>query len=76
MENLCPYDDDSKRPPTEEATKDALTRLVTKALNVDVTHDALTSALTEGYPIGISLKVFDSFAKVIKALFSVQQIKN
>lgn len=63
VENLCPYDDDFKTAPTEEATKDALTRLVTKALNVDVTHDALTSALTEGYPIGISLKVFDSFAK-------------
>ncbi|SHK67445.1 C1 family peptidase [Xylanibacter ruminicola] len=62
-ENLCPYDDDFKTSPTEEATRDAITRLVTKALNVDVTHDALTSALSEGYPIGISLKVFDSFAK-------------
>lgn len=61
-ENLCPYDDSFMSPPSEEAYTDAKTRLVTKALNVNRTHEALTSALAEGYPIGISLKVFDSFA--------------
>ena len=62
-ENLCPYDDKFQTAPIEEACDDALTRLVTKALNVEVSHQALTSALSEGYPIGISLKVFDSFAR-------------
>ena len=62
-ENLCPYDDGFKNPPTDEAVNDALTRLVTQAKNVDVTHEALTSALAEGYPVGISLKIFDSFGQ-------------
>lgn len=62
-ENLCPYDDKFVNSPTDEAIEDASSRLVTRALNVDITHRALTSALTEGYPIGISLKVYDSFGK-------------
>ena len=60
-ENLCPYDDKFNTKPSEEAFEEAKGRLVTKALNVDVSHRALTAALTEGYPIGISLKVFNSF---------------
>ena len=62
-ENLCPYDEKFNTPPTEDAIEDAKARLVTKAVNVTVSHHDLTSALTEGYPIGISLKVFDSFGK-------------
>ena len=62
-ENLCPYDDKFNTSPTDEAKEDALTRLVTKAENVNVSHRDLTAALTEGYPIGISLKVYDSFGK-------------
>lgn len=62
-ENLCPYDDKFNTPPTDEAKAEALTRLVTKAENVNISHRDLTAALTEGHPIGISLKVFDSFGK-------------
>ena len=62
-ENLCPYDDKFNTPPTEEAKEDAMTRLVTKAENVTISHRDLTAALTEGHPIGISLKVYDSFGK-------------
>jgi hypothetical protein len=62
-ENLCPYDDKFNTSPSDEAKEDALSRLVTKAENVKISHRDLTAALTEGYPIGISLKVFDSFGK-------------
>ena len=62
-ENLCPFDEKFNTAPTDEAKEDALARLVTKAENVNVSHRDLTAALTEGHPIGISLKVFDSFGK-------------
>ena len=62
-EHLCPYEEDFRLPPTDESRIDANSRLVTKAENVDITHEALTSALADGHPIGISLKVFDSFGK-------------
>lgn len=62
-EFLCPFEEDFRLPPTEESRIDANSRLVTKAENVDITHEALTSALADGHPIGVSLKVFDSFGK-------------
>ena len=62
-ENLCPYDEEFNTPPTEEAIEDAIGRLVTKAVNVNVSHRDLTAALSDGHPIGISIKVFDSFGK-------------
>lgn len=62
-ETLCNYEEDFNLPPTDEAQSDAKTRLVTKAMNVDISHKALTSALSEGFPIGVSLKIFDSFGK-------------
>lgn len=62
-ENLCPYDEKFNTSPSDEAKEDALSRLVTKAENVKILHRDLTAALTEGYPIGISLKVYDSFGK-------------
>lgn len=62
-ESLCGYDEDFNLSPSDEANNDAKNRLVTQAMNVEVSHKALTSALSEGYPIGISLKIFDSFGK-------------
>lgn len=62
-ENLCPYDDKFNTSPSVEAKEDALSRLVTKAENVIISHRDLTAALTEGYPVGISLKIYDSFGK-------------
>lgn len=62
-EKFCLYDDSFNIPPTDEAYKEALGRLVTEAMNVDISHYAITSALADGYPVAISLKIFDSFSK-------------
>ena len=60
-EGLCPYAEDFSIPPSEEAIKEASSRLVTKAMNVNLVHKDVVSALAEGYPVGIALKLFNSF---------------
>ena len=60
-EGLCPYAEDFSIPPSEEAIKEASSRLVTKAMNVNLAHKDIVSALAEGYPVGIALKLFNSF---------------
>ena len=65
LEQYCPYEADPSAPePSSEAKTDALTRKIRKALNVrkDINH--LRSALAEGYPVAVSLRVFDSFEPV------------
>ena len=64
LEELYPYQVDSfyNTPPTSEAINDAKDRLVAKAMNVELEHNAITSALSDGYPVAISLRIFDSFA--------------
>lgn len=59
-ENLCPYTAKLDKP-SEEAYNDAKTRLVKVAKNVRINHRSITSALSEGYPVAISLRIFDSF---------------
>lgn len=62
-ERLCPYTEDPEMPqPSEEAYVDGLQRKIVKALNVkkDLTH--IKSAVSEGYPVAISLKIFESFS--------------
>lgn len=59
-ERYCKYSDDFREAPTQEAKEDASTRLLTEAKNVKVNHEDIISALAEGYPVAISLKVFDS----------------
>lgn len=59
-ENLCPYTAKLDKP-SEEAYQDGLTRLVKVAKNVRINHHSITSALSEGYPVAISLRIFDSF---------------
>lgn len=61
--------------PSAEAVADALNHRVLKALQVPLktlddkleslhtNHALLTSALSEGYPVGIALKLYDSFGK-------------
>lgn len=62
-ELLFPYDADVfNKEPGQEAYQDGASRLVKKALNVKNTIDDIRSALAEGYPVAISLKVFDSFS--------------
>ncbi len=47
--------------PSDEAYLDAKKRRITKALNVNITENDIKSAIQEGYPVAISLKIFDSF---------------
>ena len=65
-EELCPYTSDFGEEPSEAAKSDALTRLVTQAMNVKLVHTDITSALTEGYPVAISLKLYSSFHQPVK----------
>ena len=61
-EQLCRYSKKQYREkPTEDAYAEALTHKIQCAKNVKINHDDLTSALSEGYPIAISLKIYESF---------------
>lgn len=60
-------------PPTQEAVADAANHLVVEAKQIKLqsgsdrykslqqNHHSITSALTEGYPVGLSLKIYDDF---------------
>lgn len=60
-EALCPYENGLEKP-TEDAYADGKTRLVKVAKNVRISHESLTSALSQGYPVAVSLRLFNSFA--------------
>lgn len=60
-EHFFPYTDIMDISPSHEAYEDALNNKIIKALNVKVSLEDLKSALSEGYPVSISLKVYDSF---------------
>jgi len=67
-ENEWPYKNDTiDTKPKQSAYNDALQRKIIKALNVAIDNDPdktlnnLKSALTDGLPVLISLRVFDSF---------------
>jgi C1A family cysteine protease len=62
LENLCPYDENVfNKKPDENAYADALQRRVKKALNVNGTLHDIKSALSDGHPVAISLKIYPSF---------------
>lgn len=62
LENLFPYNPDKIGvEPPKEAYDDAANRKVVKAKGVPKEIDAIRSAIFEGYPVAISLKIFDSF---------------
>lgn len=76
QENLYHYDiKDLDRAPDEEALEDAKLHHVLKArqielskngdvvINMKINHEMITHALSEGFPIGISLKIYDNFGK-------------
>lgn len=76
QEALCSYSDpDITAAPTEEAIKNAEGHRVLKALQIPLAnlpnkadslkrnHQLLTSALSEGYPVGISLTLYEGFGK-------------
>lgn len=62
LEKLFPYDPKSvSLAPSDAAYSDALSRVVLKAKTVKRSLKDIKSALCEGYPVAISLKIFDSF---------------
>lgn len=74
-DSLYAYDADSSfSKPSDEAEKDAETHRVIAAKQIPLinetqsdtlkhNHKLITSALSEGYPVGISLKIYDNFGK-------------
>ncbi len=69
LESLCPYDPDLYNvEPSGEAYEDGRKRIIMKAMNIPIGDvpekniEALRSALSEGYPVAVGLRLFDSFA--------------
>ena len=62
-EALCQYTEgsDINSKPSDEAYEDGRTRLVTEAMNVELKEQDLKSALNEGYPVAVSVRLFSSF---------------
>lgn len=60
-ESLHPYTHLLSDAPSDEAYLDGEKRRITKALNVNIALDDIKSAIQEGYPVAISLKIYDSF---------------
>ena len=61
-EQLHPYTEDLSAVPSDEAYEDGKSRRIIKALNVIIDEKAIKSAIQEGYPVAISLKVYNSFS--------------
>lgn len=75
-ENKCPYSVKAAGdPPSKEAAEEAATHRVLKALQIPLdnedsdpewlagNHRRLTSALSQGHPVGISLRIADDFGR-------------
>ena len=60
-EALHPYTRPLNETPSDDAYYDGEKRRITKALNVNISEKDIKSAIQEGYPVAISLKIFDSF---------------
>ena len=62
-EALCQYTEgsDINSKPSDEAYEDGRTRLVTEAMNVELKEQDIKSALNEGYPVAVSVRLFSSF---------------
>ncbi len=66
-ERLCRYNVDLyKDRPSDSAYENAKTHRISSAKNVKIDHKDITSALSEGFPIAISLKIYESFGENIK----------
>ena len=62
LEDFCPYNiDNYYKKPNIEAYEDAKNHIIKKAENVKIKHLDFVSALSDGYPIAISLKIYNSF---------------
>lgn len=60
-ETLHPYTSLLSEVPSDEAYLDGERRRITKALNVNIEEKDIKSAIQEGYPVAISLKIYNSF---------------
>ena len=60
-EELHPYTSLLSDKPSTEAYLDGERRRITKALNVNIEEKDIKSAIQEGYPVAVSLKLYDSF---------------
>lgn len=60
-EALHPYTHLLSDVPSDEAYLDGERRRITKAQNVNVAEKDIKSAIQDGYPVAISLKIFNSF---------------
>lgn len=66
-EEYCAYDVELyDYKPSVDAYKDAMNHKVKVAKNVKISHNDITSALSEGYPVTISLKIYESFGNPSK----------
>lgn len=60
-EILHPYSHALSDMPSAEAYLDGESRRITKALNVNISETDIKSAIQEGYPVAVSLKIYSSF---------------
>ena len=60
-ESLHPYSHSLSDVPSDAAYLDGEKRRITKALNVNVEEKDIKSAIQDGYPVAISLKIYNSF---------------
>jgi C1A family cysteine protease len=62
LERMCQYNENIfNLKPDEDAYEDALQRRVKKALNINGNIDDIKSALSDGYPVAVSLGIYPSF---------------
>lgn len=72
LESLCPYDPDVyDEQPSEKAYSDAESRKITEAKNVKLQVEDIKSALAKGYPVVISIRVFDRFVKNVSGFVDI-----
>lgn len=66
VEKLCPYTDsleEANQCPSEEAYRDAKSRLVVEAKNVELKEEHIKAALNEGYPVAVSVHLYSQFGQ-------------
>lgn len=72
LERLCPYNPDVyDEQPSQEAYSDGELRKVTEAKNVKLQVEDIKSALAQGYPVVISIRVFDRFVKNVSGFVDI-----
>lgn len=64
-ENDCPYDDSVfNKKPSDTAYNNAKDNMVAEAQNVELSVNAIKSALEDGFPVAVSFNLYDSFNPV------------